>query len=462
MYRLDTICGISTPLGEGGVGIVKISGPQALDIIKNIFTDRNFNSYYNLEHRKLSYGYIVSDLEKKEIIDEVLVSFMKAPNSYTTEDVIEINCHGGIIPVKKVLDLVLENGARLADRGEFTKRAFLNGRIDLSQAEAVMDLISAKTETSYDMAKKQLAGSVSNDIKSIRDIIKDMISIITVSIDFSEDDLDEESIKKLLEKGYIAKEKIKKLIETKDTGKILKEGLNTAIIGKTNVGKSSLLNALLRENRAIVTDIPGTTRDLIEESLSIKGILINIIDTAGIRITDDEVERIGVEKSKSLINSSDLVIYVIDGSNLLDEDDLEHLKLLNNKKSLIIINKIDLENKVDIEVIREYVDDDKIIKLSAVKSQGLENLENTIERLVYKGEIIKDTSTFINNKRHEKNLLDGYQALLDGLNALENNMPLDFVEVDIKNVYDNLGEITGESANEDLLDHIFGEFCIGK
>ena len=461
MYREETIAAIATPLGEGGIGIIKISGDRALEILKSIFVTKNHKKKPSWEPRKMFYGYIVHP-EDQQMIDEVLAVYMKAPNTYTKEELVEIHCHGGMIPLRKILELVLAQGASSAERGEFTKRAFLNGRLDLSQAEAVMDLISAKTDISHEVALGQFEGNLSQEVTAIQDIIKDMLAHIEVSIDFSEEDIDEVTMEYLLSKSMEAKGSILRLLQSAKTGKILREGLVTGIVGKTNVGKSSLLNALLRENRAIVTDIPGTTRDVIEEQLNVRGIPLKILDTAGIRETEDAVEKIGVQRSREIFKQADLVIFMIDASKKLDQEDYDFLELIKERRALVVINKTDLEEAIDVDKIKEIIGDKRLIRISLLKSSRLEELEDALEEMVYEGEGFSKEQPFITNTRHQQAVNAALQSVKEGISALEDRMPLDFVEVDFKNAWESLGEVTGDTVTEDILDHIFTNFCIGK
>jgi len=367
-----------------------------------------------------------------------------------------------MIPVKRILELVLKNGARMAEGGEFTKRAFLNGRIDLAQAEAVMDLISAKTEKGFDVALEQLEGTLSKEIKKIRDNILELLAHIEVSIDFSEDDVDEVTLDILLEKSLEIQAQMKHMLETADTGKIIREGLNTVIVGKPNVGKSSLLNALLKESRAIVTDIPGTTRDIIEEQVNIRGILLRLMDTAGIRETVDVVEKIGVERTKAFFNTAELVIFVLDASRELTSEDMGIMSLLEDKKVLVIVNKTDLPIKLDLEKVEAMLKNKSLIKVSLIENIGLEQIEDAIVDMVFKGEVKRKDQVMVTNVRHKNSLEKALHSLSDGIKAIKQRLPLDFIEVDYKNAWEYLGEITGDTVGEDLIDHIFSNFCIGK
>ena len=455
----DTISAISTSVGEGGIGIVRLSGKKSIDIVAKIFEGIGKTSLLDKENRKLNYGYIV---DGDKIVDEVLVAFMKGPNTYTREDIVEIYCHGGIVPVRKILELSLKNGARLAEAGEFTKRAFLNGRLDLSQAEAVMDLINAKTDKSYDMSLDQLEGSLSKKVRELRDKLLFILANIEASIDFPEDDLEVDEYDEMEENLVFLKDEIKGLLETSDRGKILKDGLNTIILGKPNVGKSSLLNAILRENRAIVTDVPGTTRDIIEEYINIDGIPLKIVDTAGIRATDDIVEKIGVDRARDMVKDADLLIGVFDTSKALVKDDYDIIELLNTKKSIVLLNKSDLDKEWSAKDIEKLLEGQKIIDGSIIKGQGLVSLEDEIKSMFYSGHINLESDIVINNLRHKNQLEKSLENIEEALKGVRLSMPLDCLEVDIKNCWDNLGEISGDTVGEDILDRIFSEFCIGK
>ena len=459
MFIDDTIAAIATAPGEGGIGIIRISGEKSLEVAQSIFKSKSGKMIKDYNARTLIYGTIV---DGEKVIDEVLVAYMKGPNSYTAEDVIEINCHGGFISVKKILELILSKDVRLAEAGEFTKRAFLNGRIDLSQAEAIIDVIKSKTDMAHEVAQSQLEGSLAKKIKDLRMNVTEVLAHLTVSIDFSEEDVEEITYQTLETKSSELRNEIKKLYDTAESGKILRDGLKTVIVGKPNVGKSSLLNSILGENRAIVTDIAGTTRDVIEEFVNIKGIPLKIVDTAGIRETDDIVEKIGVEKSRESFSTADLVIMVLDASRKLAEEDIEILESLENKKTIVLLNKIDLKPEIEIEKIKEYVKEEDIIEISALKHQGIEELHDKIEAMVYQGSVKNSSNLMITNSRHKDALFKAYEAINDAISAIEQRMPYDFIEVDFKNIWDYLGYINGDTVREDLLDTIFANFCIGK
>lgn len=459
MFIDDTIAAIATAPGEGGIGIIRISGEKSLQVAQSIFKSKSGKMIKDYNARTLIYGTVVGN---EKVIDEVLVAYMKGPNSYTAEDVIEINCHGGFISVKKILELILSKGVRLAEAGEFTKRAFLNGRIDLSQAEAIIDVIKSKTDMAHEVAQSQLEGSLAKKIKDLRMNVTEVLAHLEVSIDFAEEDVEEITYQTLEEKALELRNEIKKLYDTAESGKILRDGLKTVIVGKPNVGKSSLLNSILGENRAIVTDIAGTTRDVIEEFVNIKGIPLKIVDTAGIRETEDVVEKIGVEKSRESFSTADLVIMVLDASRKLSEEDMEILESLKNKKTIVLLNKMDLEPQIELEKIEEFVNSEDIIKVSALKHQGIEELQDKIEAMVYHGSVKNSSNLMITNSRHKDALFKAYESINDAISAIEQRMPYDFIEVDFKNIWDYLGYINGDTVREDLLDTIFANFCIGK
>lgn len=457
----DTITAIATALGEAGISIIRISGPEAINVLDGIFRSKKGISIKEYPQRKMVYGHI-SDKERNKVLDEVLVVYMKAPYTYTKEDIVEINCHGGIVPTRNILHLVLKNGVRMAEPGEFTKRAFLNGRIDLAQAEAVMDLISAKTDKGFDVALSQLEGNLSKNVKKLREIILETLAHLHVSIDYTEEDIQEITYSQLLSNMETIKDEIERLLKTSETGKIIREGLNTVIIGKPNVGKSSLLNALLRESRAIVTDVPGTTRDVIEEYLSIKGIPLKIVDTAGIRDTEDLVEKIGVERSKEFFNRGDLIILVLDASEDLTKEDMEIIEHIKHRKAIVLLNKTDLPQRVDEKKLEGLLPNQRVIKISILEEKGLDEIEDEIVNMVYGGNIKSRDSSFITNVRHKSSLEKALKSISDGIEAANQNLPYDLIEVDIKDCYDFLGEITGDTVDDDIVDKIFSNFCLGK
>ena len=450
----DCIAAISSATGEAGIGIVRMTGEGCVNVLDSMFKRANDNA--DLINRKMTYGHIVDD---NEIVDEVLVCYMKAPHTYTREDVVEIYTHGGVVAVRKVLEVLLNNGARLAEAGEFTKRAFLNGRIDLSQAEAIIDMIKAKTDKAYSVSMKQLEGSVNRNIKQLRDQLLDMLSHVEYSINFTEDMQDELDNTPVLNEGKEVLDKLKKLSESANRGRIIRDGINTTIIGKPNVGKSSLLNALLKENRAIVTDIPGTTRDVIEEYIDLDGISLKINDTAGIRDTEDIVEKIGVEKSVSFISDSDLIIAIFDSSREFDDEDRKILDLIRDKKSIVLLNKIDLDGGFDFD---ENLEGIEVIHTSIKNNEGIEDLENKIIEIFNDGYIEANNDNIITNIRHRDIINKAIKSLESSLHDMEAGVPIDCFEVDLRNAWEILGEITGETVDDDVLNKIFSDFCIGK
>ncbi len=452
----DTIAAISTPVGEGGVGIVRISGKDAFLIAQKIFKGPKKKDWLKESH-KLYYGKIV-DPETKKSIDEVLISIMKAPTTYTKEDVVEINCHGGYIPLKETLRVVLSAGARMAEPGEFTKRAFINGRIDLSQAESVIDIIRSKTEASLRMAMSQLEGHLSEKISDIQNNVLGMLANIEAVIDFPDEDIEEKTFDEMFETAEDIKDKLNELLELAETGRIFREGVKTVIVGRPNVGKSSLLNALLGQERAIVTDIPGTTRDVIEETINIKGIPLVLVDTAGLRETGDLVEKIGVKKTWELVNQADLILFITDAQNPFNEVDKSIIKEIKPSKTIIVINKIDL-NK-DVQEPKEY--NMPIVKISALSRLGIYDLENLIEKFVTGGKINSPDSMVVSRARHQNSLIRARKNIEEFISALSSGIPLDLLSIDIRNAWEALGEITGSTVTEDLLDRIFSDFCIGK
>lgn len=459
MINEDTIAAISTPYGTGGIGIIRISGDRAFEIAKRIFKGkRNFDE---IKSHTINYGKII-DPVKKETIDEVLVTKMKKPNTFTREDVVEINCHGGIVVLKKILDLVLKQGARAAEPGEFTKRAFLNGRIDLSQAEAVIDIINSKTEESSKAALNQLEGKLSSKIKAVRKRLVEMLAHIEATVDYPEEDIEEIAAEKVYNEIMDIKEDLKKITDNFERGRILREGIDAVIVGRPNVGKSSLLNELTGKNRAIVTDIPGTTRDTIEEYININDIPVRIIDTAGIRETEDAVEIIGVEKTHKALERAELVIMMIDAEKGFTHEDSVILKKVATKKHIVMINKIDKSNEDDIKNIEKHLEGMNYIKTSIKEEIGIEEIGELITKLFAEGEINLNSQIILTNIRH-KNLID--KAILsmdDAIEAFENKMPLDLISIDITNAADFLGQITGESVKEDVINEIFSRFCLGK
>jgi len=456
---METIAAISTAYGLSGIGIIRISGEQAVNIADKIFKSKNGKNLKRLDERKLNYGWIINP-SNEEKVDEVLTVYMKKPYTYTKEDLVEINCHGGIVSLRKILDIILEENCRLADRGEFTKRAFLNGRLDLTQAESVMDIISSKTEKSMSLSIDQLQGRLSKQVMQIVDDLIELKAHLEVNIDFPEYDEEELTKEKIKEQAEIMKEKIEKLISTADTGKIFKEGINTLILGKPNVGKSSLMNFLLNENRSIVTEVPGTTRDTIEEFVNLAGLPLNIIDTAGIRYTDDLVEKIGVQKAIDKIDDSDLIIMILDASKELEKDDEIILENIKNKKVIYLMNKTDLDTKIDLS---NHVELEKeTIKISLLKDEGLEEIENKVKEEFLSGNIDTNKDLIVTNTRHKNLLKKADKSISELLEGIELGLSLECLEVDINDTINHLGEITGSTVSESVIEKIFANFCIGK
>ena len=452
----DTIAAISTPKGEGGIAIIRISGDKSFEILDKIFIKKNPNA--NLGFYKLNYGFI-KDGEKT--VDEVMAVRLRAPKSYTCEDIVEINCHGGTLVSEKVLELVLRNGARHAESGEFTKRAFMNGRIDLSQAEAVMDIIQGKTEKSVSLSLDQLRGDLRDKVNQFKKALLDITAHVNVVLDYPEEGIDDPlpaELRNNLEEVY---EEANRLIDSYDTGKKIKEGIKTVIVGKPNVGKSTLLNALLHEERAIVTHVAGTTRDVIEEIINIKGVPLVLVDTAGIRKTDDIVENIGVEKSKQFIEKADLVLLVLDASKELENEDIEVINQIkeNKKKVIVLLNKIDLNRKIDLEGYNLG----NIVEISAKDNIGIEDMQEKIYSYIMEENVENSSEKLIiTNIRHKTALEKTKDAIKNIFETIDMGLPMDLISVDLKEALDSLSEITGEISSEDILDHVFGNFCVGK
>ncbi|NLW24374.1 MAG: tRNA uridine-5-carboxymethylaminomethyl(34) synthesis GTPase MnmE [Clostridia bacterium] len=458
----DTIAAIITALGPAGVGIIRISGSEALEIGDRVYKGKK--SLQEVLTHSVNYGHVY-DYKNKEVIDEALFLVMHGPHTFTGEDVVEIQCHGGYVVVQKVLELVLRNGARLAEPGEFSKRAFLNGKLDLSQAEAIMDIVNAKTDQSLKVAINQHQGKLSKTINKLRHNLLELLAYIEADIDFPDDDIERLTNEEIKERILSLRERVSTILATAKRGKIIREGLNVVIIGKPNVGKSSLLNALLKENRAIVTDIPGTTRDAIEEFINLGGVPIKIIDTAGIRDTEDLVEKIGVEKAKEFINKADLVLFVLDILTGVTEADRNILNnYLKDVPTIVLVNKSDLkDSNFDIESIKVAIGDDKaILQISALESEGIDELEKQILELFFSGQIDTSNDELITNVRHVQALTSALDYLESALNSLNLYLPSDFLAIDLKAAWESLGKITGETVEEDLLDQIFSQFCLGK
>lgn len=446
----DTIVAISTTTGVGAISIIRLSGSESLEIVSKVFT----KDLSKVPSHTIHYGHIK---DKEEIIDEVLVSVMRSPKTFTREDIVEINCHGGVAPTNKVLEVLLKNGARLAQPGEFTKRAFLNGRIDLLEAEATMDLISSKTDKARKMSINTLTGETSNLIKDLRNDLVGIISNIEVNIDYPEyEDIEVLTNEKLLPSINSFKEKLENIIKKSEDSRVIKEGIKVGIIGRPNVGKSSLLNSLLEEEKAIVTDIPGTTRDIVEGTIVLGGIILNIIDTAGIRDTDDVVEKLGVEKSMSIIDTADLVIFILNNNEVLSEEEKELLKKLESVKKIIVINKIDLANKLDKSTLGNY------IEVSVKEKVGISKIKEEIIRLFNLGELETEDMTYLSNARSIALLNKAKDSIEEAANEIAMHSPIDIVEFSLKDAWNSLGEIIGETYTDELLDELFSRFCLGK
>lgn len=454
----DTIAAISTAIGEAGIAIVRLSGEDSINIIDEIFVSKNKKKIKDVENRKFVYGHI---FDEDKVIDEVLVVKMLGPHSYTAEDIVEVHCHGGVVAVKRILNLILSKGARLAERGEFTKRGFLNGRIDLTQAEAVIDMIKSKTDISFDIGLNQLGGSLSSVLSALQDKVISMQALIVANIDFPDDEIEDATYDELDKRYEEIISKIDNLLENSKNSRLLRDGINTVILGKPNVGKSSLLNGLLRYDRAIVTDIAGTTRDVIEDYINLDGVLLKITDTAGIRETEDEVEKIGVSIAKDKMKDADLIIAIFDISREFDNDDKEILKLIKDKKHITILNKDDLIQKISDEDIEKYFGKD-YLKLSVMENQSIREIENLIKDMFFDGKIQISSDGVLSNIRHINALKEARKDLEAVKNGIDEKVFLDLIAVDLENVINHISEITGVITTEDILDRVFSEFCIGK
>jgi tRNA modification GTPase len=460
--EFDTIAAISTPMGEGAIAIVRLSGDKAIEISDKLFRGVGGKRLMDVLSHTIHYGHLV-DPKTGLVAEEVMVSVMKGPKTFTKEDVVEINCHGGLVSVNRVLQLVLNNGAQLAEPGEFTKRAFLNGRIDLSQAEAVIDLIRAKTDKAMNVALGQMEGRLSRLIQKLRQEILETLAHVEVNIDYPEyDDVEEMTHRLLLEKAQYVKTEIQKLLQTSQQGKILREGLSTAIVGRPNVGKSSLLNSLAQENKAIVTDIAGTTRDVIEEYVNIRGVPLKLLDTAGIRETEDIVERIGVEKSRQVLKDADLILLVLNHSEELSLEDENIFKAVEGMDVIVIINKMDLPQKMDMDRVQELAKQYKIIQTSLLEDRGVDELEEAIAALFFTGTIETGDLTYVSNSRHIALLNQALNSIEDAIFGVESGTPIDIVQIDFTRTWELLGEIIGQSVHESLIDQLFSQFCLGK
>ena len=456
----DTITSISTPMGEGAIGIVRLSGPQAIEIGDILYKGKKKLS--EVETHTINYGHII-DPETNETVEEVMVSVLRAPKTFTREDIIEINCHGGILTINRILELTMTYGARMAEPGEYTKRAFLNGRIDLSQAEAVMDFIRSKTDRASKVAMNQIEGRLSDLIKKQRQSILEILAQVEVNIDYPEyDDVEDATTDFLLEQSKRIKEEINQLLETGAQGKIMREGLSTVIVGRPNVGKSSMLNNLIQDNKAIVTEVAGTTRDVLEEYVNVRGVPLRLVDTAGIRDTEDIVEKIGVERSRKALSEADLILFVLNNNEPLTEDDQTLFEVIKNEDVIVIINKTDLEQRLDVSELIEMIGDMPLIQTSMLKQEGIDELEIQIKDLFFGGEVQNQDMTYVSNSRHISLLKQARQSIQDAIDAAESGIPMDMVQIDLTRTWEILGEIIGESASDELIDQLFSQFCLGK
>jgi tRNA modification GTPase len=456
---LDTIAAISTPMGEGAIAIVRLSGEDSIPIANKIFKGKQLTE---VPSHTIHYGHIM-DPKTEKVVEEVMVTVLKAPKTFTRENIVEINCHGGLVSVNRVLQLILESGARLAEPGEFTKRAFLNGRIDLSQAEAVIDLIRAKTDRAMNVALGQMEGRLSRLIQKLRQELLETLAHVEVNIDYPEyDDVEEMTHSLLIEKSRKVQLEIGKLLQTSQQGKILREGLSTVIIGRPNVGKSSLLNSLVHENKAIVTDIPGTTRDVIEEFVNVRGVPLRLLDTAGIRETEDIVERIGVEKSRQVLKEADLILLVLNFNDELTIEDEQLFAAVGGMNIIIIINKTDLPSKINMDRVKEIAKDSPLITTSLLNDVGIDQLEEAISSLFFAGSIEAQDMTYVSNTRHIALLTQANITIQDAIHGIETGMPIDLVQIDLTRTWELLGEILGDAVHESLIDQLFSQFCLGK
>ncbi|HFQ2326120.1 TPA: tRNA uridine-5-carboxymethylaminomethyl(34) synthesis GTPase MnmE [Staphylococcus aureus] len=456
---LDTITSISTPMGEGAIGIVRLSGPQAVEIADKLYKGKHL---LNVPSHTINYGHII-DPESKEVVEEVMVSVLRAPKTFTREDIIEINCHGGILTINRVLELTMTYGARMAEPGEFTKRAFLNGRIDLSQAEAVMDFIRSKTDRASKVAMNQIEGRLSDLIKKQRQSILEILAQVEVNIDYPEyDDVEDATTEFLLEQSKEIKQEINRLLDTGAQGKIMREGLSTVIVGKPNVGKSSMLNNLIQDNKAIVTEVAGTTRDVLEEYVNVRGVPLRLVDTAGIRETEDIVEKIGVERSRKALSQADLILFVLNNNEALTQEDYTLYEVVKNEDVIVIVNKMDLEQNIDINEVKDMIGDTPLIQTSMLKQEGIDELEIQIRDLFFGGEVQNQDMTYVSNSRHISLLKQARQTIQDAIDAAESGVPMDMVQIDLTRTWEILGEIIGETASDELIDQLFSQFCLGK
>lgn len=456
----DTITSISTPMGEGAIGIVRLSGPEAVEIGDKLYKGKK--KLKEVPSHTINYGHII-DPETHEVVEEVMISVLRAPKTFTREDIIEINCHGGILTINRILELTMIHGARMAEPGEYTKRAFLNGRIDLSQAEAVMDFIRSKTDRASKVAMNQIEGRLSDLIKQQRQSILEILAQVEVNIDYPEyDDVEDATTEFLLAQSKKIKNEIDQLLETGTQGKIMREGLSTVIVGKPNVGKSSMLNNLIQDNKAIVTEVAGTTRDVLEEYVNVRGVPLRLVDTAGIRDTEDIVEKIGVERSRKALSEADLILFVLNNNEPLTEEDRTLYEVIKNEDAIVIVNKTDLERQLDIEEVKTMIGDTPLIQTSMLKQEGIDELELQIRDLFFGGEVQNQDMTYVSNSRHISLLKQARQTIQDAIDAAEAGIPMDMVQIDLTRTWELLGEIIGESASDELINQLFSQFCLGK
>ena len=456
----DTITSISTPMGEGAIGIVRLSGPEAVEIGDKLYKGKK--KLKDVPSHTINYGHII-DPETDEVVEEVMISVLRAPKTFTREDIIEINCHGGILTINRILELTMTHGARMAEPGEYTKRAFLNGRIDLSQAEAVMDFIRSKTDRASKVAMNQIEGRLSDLIKRQRQSILEILAQVEVNIDYPEyDDVEDATTEFLLAQSKKIKNEIDQLLETGTQGKIMREGLSTVIFGKPNVGKSSMLNNLIQDNKAIVTEVAGTTRDVLEEYVNVRGVPLRLVDTAGIRDTEDIVEKIGVERSRKALSEADLILFVLNNNEPLTDEDRTLYEVIKNEDAIVIVNKTDLERRLDIEEVKTMIGDTSLIQTSMLKQEGIDELELQIRDLFFGGEVQNQDMTYVSNSRHISLLKQARQTIQDAIDAAEAGIPMDMVQIDLTRTWEILGEIIGESASDELINQLFSQFCLGK
>ncbi|AYY66186.1 tRNA uridine-5-carboxymethylaminomethyl(34) synthesis GTPase MnmE [Staphylococcus hominis subsp. hominis] len=456
----DTITSISTPMGEGAIGIVRLSGPEAVEIGDKLYKGKK--KLKDVPSHTINYGHII-DPETDEVVEEVMISVLRAPKTFTREDIIEINCHGGILTINRILELTMTHGARMAEPGEYTKRAFLNGRIDLSQAEAVMDFIRSKTDRASKVAMNQIEGRLSDLIKQQRQSILEILAQVEVNIDYPEyDDVEDATTEFLLAQSKKIKNEIDQLLETGTQGKIMREGLSTVIVGKPNVGKSSMLNNLIQDNKAIVTEVAGTTRDVLEEYVNVRGVPLRLVDTAGIRDTEDIVEKIGVERSRKALSEADLILFVLNNNEPLTEEDRTLYEVIKNEDAIVIVNKTDLERQLDIEEVKTMIGGTPLIQTSMLKQEGIDELELQIRDLFFGGEVQNQDMTYVSNSRHISLLKQARQTIQDAIDAAEAGIPMDMVQIDLTRTWELLGEIIGESASDELINQLFSQFCLGK